>query len=500
MGANFPSQDYRAAVSLDEPRLDFVTFAKFGERLLLAFCFAAPLSIALSQTIVVAYILHSIVCSVLYRGSLRSPAVRTISVPILSFIAIASISSVVGIDAPHAVPELLKTAFYLILPFSVYLTLTVSLPTRELAESASHLLTKCLTFFTALILGQSIAAIHTIIDPGFGPSWSLKPPGPVTESGQLVFVLTFLMFALYYIEQFATNAPQQASATLTRLLSLMLFGWLLVLAWPEQFAPQTIAYHAPLYRMVTALCLVVLLGAKVYRSTSERSTAKVPLLVRLSPFLPWITCALLGAALLINLKRGPWLGVFISGTALGLFVARRMLPITLILVLLLFFLHPTYERVLHLVDDFSIVGGRQNMWTLGAELAERFPLGLGWDNASFMQQFDPQLPPTHRHMHNNLLNITVECGWLGVIVYLWWMVAAIALGIRAWMILRSDGKPQVRSLGNLAFTLSVALLGWQIAGLVEYNFGDGEVRLLALLSMGMVSAIASLTHSTAQKV
>jgi hypothetical protein len=29
-------------------------------------------------------------------------------------------------------------------------------------------------------------------------------------------------------------------------------------------------------------------------------------------------------------------------------------------------------------------------------------------------------------------------------------------------------------------------LGWQVAGLVEYNFGDGEVRFIAFLFIGFL--------------
>ena len=40
--------------------------------------------------------------------------------------------------------------------------------------------------------------------------------------------------------------------------------------------------------------------------------------------------------------------------------------------------------------------------------------------------------------------------------------------------------------------LSVGLIGWQVAGLVEYNFGDGEVRLIALMFMGFITVMSDV--------
>ena len=48
-----------------------------------------------------------------------------------------------------------------------------------------------------------------------------------------------------------------------------------------------------------------------------------------------------------------------------------------------------------------------------------------------------------------------------------------------------------RSLALLSFTLSAAILGWQCAGVVEYNFGDAEIRLIAFFYMGVLLAIGN---------
>ncbi|MCB0359775.1 MAG: hypothetical protein KDD44_09065, partial [Bdellovibrionales bacterium] len=115
-----------------------------------------------------------------------------------------------------------------------------------------------------------------------------------------------------------------------------------------------------------------------------------------------------------------------------------------------------------------------------------YPLGLGPDNADFMQQLDARLPDSHRHMHNNFLNVAVENGWLGLLTFLWWMGAVIFSAFSTWR--RAKERDVFTAQASLA--IGVALVGWQVAGVAEYNFGDGEVRIIAMFLMGLVLALA----------
>ena len=202
--------------------------------------------------------------------------------------------------------------------------------------------------------------------------------------------------------------------------------------------------------------------------------------------------ALLFAAFVINLKRGPWLGVFVELAVIGFLLSRRLLFWSVVLsFLVLLTLSPARTRVANMNEHFSISGGRKEMWELGIEIAQRYPLGLGADNARFMRELDPGIPETHRHMHNNLLNVLVERGWIGLSVYLWWMGSIIAYGLKLWRNAREAKDRVARQLGVFALCLTVALIGWQVSGLVEYNFGDGEIRLVAFLFMGLLLAIGN---------
>ena len=84
------------------------------------------------------------------------------------------------------------------------------------------------------------------------------------------------------------------------------------------------------------------------------------------------------------------------------------------------------------------------------------------------------------------MNIAVETGWLGLVIFLWWLSRVITLAIRKW---RADSEvPTTLRNYNPGWVVifSAGIVGWQIAGLVEYNFGDGEIVLIAWLFLGLL--------------
>jgi hypothetical protein len=97
-------------------------------------------------------------------------------------------------------------------------------------------------------------------------------------------------------------------------------------------------------------------------------------------------------------------------------------------------------------------------------------------------------------MHNNLLNVAVESGLIGLAAFIWWIFVTISIGFILWRKTEPFRKNQlIQSARVLMVGISCALLSWQVAGLVEYNFGDGEVRLIAFFLMGLLLALAEST-------
>jgi O-antigen ligase len=179
-------------------------------------------------------------------------------------------------------------------------------------------------------------------------------------------------------------------------------------------------------------------------------------------------------ALLVNLKRGPWLGVLVGCVCFACFYSRKLIaPLAAAAICAAVVVTPIRERILDSYEHFTISGGRSTIWRIGAELVSEYPLGIGYHNSGILREFSPEIPPELKHFHNNLLNIAAETGWLGVFVFIW-LIAAIVKTCFS-----NRNKPLYVALG-------CAVISWQCAGLVEYNFGDSEVTILAWMLLGLI--------------
>ena len=188
---------------------------------------------------------------------------------------------------------------------------------------------------------------------------------------------------------------------------------------------------------------------------------------------------LLSAALLLNLKRGPWVGTL---AALFLLLCIRkpklLIPIIPLSAVVLFGFEPIRERAFSSLEHFFTVGGRGEIWTLGGELLIRYPLGIGLENAGIIKDFSHNIPANLNHFHSNVINVAVELGWLGLVAYLWWIGAIVRKGTYL--------QEKTSAEGITTICLTCGVVAWQVAGLFEYNFGDSEVFLLALMVIGLV--------------
>jgi hypothetical protein len=188
---------------------------------------------------------------------------------------------------------------------------------------------------------------------------------------------------------------------------------------------------------------------------------------------------LLAAALIVNLKRGPLLGVFVGATLFFLLTSRKIARLLFgIGALLLLTIAPLRDRIAASLDHFFIAGGRSTIWRIGSELAAKFPTGLGFHNSETLRHYAPEIPPELKHFHSNPLNILAENGWLSLTIFIWFVASSIALCFKD----RTD---------TFKVGVGCALLSWQVAGLVEYNFGDSEVLLLVWAILGCTFTLAT---------
>lgn len=470
-------------------------FGRLTDWLLIGFACSTPLSIAFSQMCIVSVLIMTIFF--LSRNPARSRKFfKSLHQPywqaITCWLVATLIAAVFGGHFNSTASDTFKTAFYMLVPFAVQFVLSLQ----------KDPLGKSLRYLTALISGQVIAALHSLFSAAVGHELSPHIPGRVTEAGQLVLVIPAVVALIFMpliknLNRTRINIGEHSFPQLHYLalffLALLVFGW-----------PELVAVEGNTMRFGIQTIAAIIIGGLLYPLLKARrafagfySGLQEKICAEEVQTLLKICGVFLVAALIFNLKRGSWLGVVTALGIIGLFLSRRLALSTLVVALIFALtLGPARTRISQWMDDFSISGGRKDMWALGLEMVEQYPLGVGIKNARLMQQLDPTLPPEHRHMHNNFLNIAVETGWIGLAAYCWWLWVIFALGFDLW---KSGGREKFSAV--LALCLTCALLGWQAAGLVEYNFGDGEVRFIALLYLGMLltlQELQSLKLNTAQ--
>lgn len=379
---------------------------------------------------------------------------REILTPLLFFLLSIGISSIAGLSFSHSASALLSLLFFgLTVPiFFLYAT-----PRRVLP---------------ALLTGQSIAALHSVLDSAFPGSIPSLFLGKVTESGQLAITLLLAFGSIMSLkgghDDLLQDTPASATPIEARSWRIFLATGTLMVAGLIVFGFSSAAHLSmPIFATVTVLMLTAV-AAVVH------TARKLPLHQALLGCLVAIHTPLLIAALLVNLKRGPWLGVLVGTSILCFLFARKLLALILAAsIVIACGLTPVRERLLESYSHFVISGGRSTIWRIGAELASEYPLGIGYHNSGILRKFAPEIPSELKHFHNNILNIVAENGWLTAALFGWFL----------FTVLRA-------CFSNLRHPLHVAigcaLISWQVAGLVEYNFGDSEVMIIAWIVLGIL--------------
>ena len=191
-----------------------------------------------------------------------------------------------------------------------------------------------------------------------------------------------------------------------------------------------------------------------------------------------------------NFKRGSWISLLL---VVAVFLALRVNWRTLLLlgavVAALFFVPAVQQRVGTLRDEFDAKrGGRVLMWReIAPALIKAHPWGIGYRSLTndMMREIAPGVEPDRDHLHSNVLQVLVATGWLGLLLYLAWMVRALWDG---WgFFARSTERPE----GERTWALSLALMlvALLVNGVVEYNFGDSELLVMYSSLLGIMACV-----------
>jgi O-antigen ligase len=375
-----PAADRLAPPIPDRTGLDLPTAAW---RLLCAFAFSIPFSIAIAQTLLVS---AAVVAALDWRSRGRPAPSTPLDFPILAFALSGLLGAVLGLSFWDSFWGL-RTYLQVVIIYLVYGYATSS--------------DRALRLVHCFLGGSAITAAYALLGalaPSLFPRLFL---GSMTQSGQLLFAIGF------------------------------------------------------------ALALVL----------GRVSEAR------------WLPFALVlyGLALVVNLKRGVWLGTLASITATGLLASRRVVLVAgIVIALAMIATPPVRERIANSTRDLSLPGNRYDIWAAAVDVIGRFPMGVGRKNGEILRDY-PNIPKHHKHAHDNLLQVTMENGFLGLAAFLWWMGRFAALSWRACRYPPRDDA----GLRAVAVAVFATFVGFQVAGLVEYNFGDSEVLEAFFLTMGL---------------
>ncbi|MCB0353490.1 MAG: O-antigen ligase family protein [Bdellovibrionales bacterium] len=431
------------------------------EKLTLGLAFGVALCVPVKLSLTYAFLLPLILLWSYENFDNRAFVFQQVRAWALPFLAFVLMSMVTGLFGLHP----LGSAFHL---FRLGFNFLVAIVFFRLAEERYFLL-----LTAALLFGQFIGSLHTVLESAFPGHIPVIFHGAVSESGQLAITSIFA-FGLFLqtLERSESRAARAALVqVMTTSLAVGIFAsshWLRLPLWLQFFALGALLVH---------------LSSNMFRVVSLYNNLERPRAMLV--FLASLVLPLLFAALIVNLKRGPWAGVT-AGMLILLFChARRFLvPFLGVVCLLAVFLEPVASRIVQMPAHFFMSGGRGTIWDIGLELALRFPLGIGFDNSGVLRQFSPEVPSVLNHFHSNFLNILVETGWPGFALYLWWLVSIVVFAL-----FRHRVSP-------LTTSVLAVIVSWQVAGLAEYNFGDSEVLLTLLVVLGI--SLRGLQPSSAQ--
>jgi len=301
----------------------------------------------------------------------------------------------------------------------------------------------------------------------------------------------FIILGLAWSIPFLFAARSVAgSRSLERLLVLFMVGIALKASFDFVRVPTAMGYNVSLFDAgnmrdpqfyLVAICLAA--GMIIARGWSMK-------------YLPTAVGLLLAVGgMIIHFKRGAWAAV-LGGLAVMTLASRRWRPLGIagLLLLSMIAIPSVRERLWLLQREFNAEnGGRLALWTeVAPVIIPHYPFGMGWKAVKHEDfiAISGNVEPDLNHLHNNPLQVTLELGWAGLAIWIFWMGSIVVVFWKSYHILSSiDSKLAGVALGGLG-----AFSGLMFNGLVEYNFGDSEIFMMMVFLMGLAAGVHRLAH------
>ena len=203
----------------------------------------------------------------------------------------------------------------------------------------------------------------------------------------------------------------------------------------------------------------------------------------------WIMVAtgVLIFCLLLTLTRQAWLGFFVGSLILIIFWNKKYLlaiPVAII-GLLLFAPESIKDRMFSITDlnDWTFQA-RILLWQGGLEIFKDNPItGCGFKCVDALHTHYPDpsgFIARHRGMHNNIIQLLVDTGILGLGTWLSIWVAYFLAIYKQLNKITINSIPKGLVIGSLA-----AVTGFLAGGMFETNFYDSEIVMLLYSIMGI---------------
>ncbi len=369
--------------------------------------------------------------------------------PLLAFATIALTSAPFGVNPQKSISSVLM--------FSIF-SLTPILVARRWRDLGT------IPCFAPILYGQSLAALNALCAAATDKRIPRFLLGEVTQAGQFS---TAIILCYGIVTLGSPNSPNRGQLRNAWPAAAIIGGGL----------PAVFLQGFPIVRAVCLTICLFVCAVESIRLVRDRTAGQV------LQFAKAVSLPLLMTTLISSLKRGPIIGAIVGIGALSLKRSRTFFLLALTIPTLVILAIPAiHDRFAVALDHFFISGGRNTIWQIGWELSCRFPLGIGFKNSSILRDFSSEVPLELTHFHNNALNLLVETGWIGLSLYAYWIVT----------LLRSSAK---KGITYSAINTAI-VLGWQTAGLVEYNIGDKEVLLLIYATLAVVYGSSLSTSQT----
>ncbi|SVB66287.1 uncharacterized protein METZ01_LOCUS219141, partial [marine metagenome] len=201
----------------------------------------------------------------------------------------------------------------------------------------------------------------------------------------------------------------------------------------------------------------------------------------------WASVGIIVSCLLLTLTRQAWFG-FLAALGFLIFFWRKKVLLLLPIILLITYIASPLSTQKRVKDMFSgedkTFGMRVALWKGGWEIFKDYPLtGCGFRCVDLVNSQYPD--PTgyvarFRGMHNNLIQVAVDTGILGVTAWLGiWFCFFRFLYHKAIALEKKDSEHWV------TFGSSAAVLAFLAAGFFETNFYDSEVAMVLYFIMAL---------------